>query len=316
MLNLIKEIKQPILLTGATGFLGANLLHFFVKNNVQIHIIIREQSNLWRIKNIINKTHKHIVDLEDFNKIKRVIKKIKPKTIFHLATYGAYPYQNNFEKIKKINFDALINLIKECSKYDFNIFINTGSSSEYGRKNKKMSENDIVEPDNYYAIFKSATTLYCKTIAKKDKLPIITVRPFHVYGPYEEKTRLIPTIIKYLQKKQSPPLVSPNITRDMIYIEDVINFYILVAVTNNIGGEIFNIGSGKKYSIKEIFEKIKKIMKSNVTPIWGTIENRKYDKLIWYADTKKSRKKLKFHTKHSLYKGLYKTIMFFNKKKF
>ena len=166
MINLIKEIKKPILLTGATGFLGSNLLHFFVKNNVKIHIIIRKQSDLWRIKNFINKTHKHLVDLEDFNKIRRIIKKIKPKTIFHLATYGAYPHQNNYEKIKKINFDSLINLIKECSKYNFNIFINTGSSSEYGPKNKKMSENDLVEPDNYYAIFKSATTLYCKSIAK------------------------------------------------------------------------------------------------------------------------------------------------------
>ena len=66
--------------------------------------------------------------------------------------------------------------------------------------------------------------MICSKLAIEHNLPIITVRPFHVYGPYEEKTRLIPTLITSLLENKNPPLVSPKISRDLIYIDDVVIF--------------------------------------------------------------------------------------------
>ena len=65
--------------------------------------------------------------------------------------------------------------------------------------------------------------MICSKIAIDHNLPIVTVRPFHVYGPYEENTRLIPTLTTSYCK-QKPPLVAPKISRDLIYIDDVVNF--------------------------------------------------------------------------------------------
>ena len=219
----IKNLKQPILITGATGFIGANLVRHFVSKKIKVNIILRKNSNKWRIKDIIDKTNSFNVDLKDEKKLQQIIKIIKPKTIFHLAAHGAYSYQNDFKSIKDTILDGTINLINACKKYNFNIFINTGSSSEYGFKKKKMSEKNILVPNSYYSVFKSSSTLYCQFESLKSDLPIITIRPFHVYGPYEEPTRLIPTLIRELIQNKKSKLVSPKISRDLIYIDDVIN---------------------------------------------------------------------------------------------
>ncbi|MDC0481398.1 NAD(P)-dependent oxidoreductase [Candidatus Pelagibacter sp.] len=307
----IKNLKQPILITGATGFIGANLVRHFVSKKIKVNIILRKNSNKWRIKDIIDKTNSFNVDLKDEKKLQQIIKIIKPKTIFHLAAHGAYSYQNDFKSIKDTILDGTINLINACKKYNFNIFINTGSSSEYGFKKKKMSEKNILVPNSYYSVFKSSSTLYCQFESLKSDLPIITIRPFHVYGPYEEPTRLIPTLIRELIQNKKSKLVSPKISRDLIYIDDVINFYIMIAKKNNLRGEIFNLGFGKKVTIKEIYNYIKKITNSKVSSKWNSLSNRSWDQTHWYSDMSHTKKKLDWSPKVNYKIGLYKTLTWY-----
>ena len=310
MKKILYKIKQPILITGANGFIGSNLLKFLSDNNIKTNIIIKKESKTFRIQKQIKKKIVSVFysNLNNHKKISDIIRKVKPKTIFHLATYGSYSYQTNYKEIKSINLDSSMHLLNECSKFGFDKFINTGSSSEYGHKEKKMSESDTLKPDNHYAVFKASFTLFCKIKALNDNLPIITIRPFHVYGPGESNTRLIPTIINHLRQDKSPPLVSPEITRDMIYVLDVVYFYMEVAIKKNISGEIFNIGSGKKYSIEDIFNKIKKLMHSDIPPIWKTMKNRGHDKLIWHADMTKTKNIFNFKRSYNINNGLKETI--------
>jgi len=241
-------------------------------------------------------------------KITKIIKKIKPKTIFHLATYGAYSDQNDLEKIKKLILDSTFNLVNECKKYNFNIFVNTGSSSEYGFKNKKMSEKDVLIPNSYYSAFKSSSTLYCQYESIKSNLQIVTVRPFHVYGPFERSNRLVPTLVKNMLNNKKIKLVSPKITRDMIYISDVVNFYIFIANKNNLKGEVFNLGNGKKITIKEIYNSLKNIIGYKKKNFWSSMKNRYWDQSIWYSDMSYVKRKLNWKPSVNLKKGLANTV--------
>ena len=198
------------------------------------------------------------------------------------------------------------------------MFINTGSSSEYGFKNRKMKEKDVLIPNSYYSVFKSSSTLYCQYESINSNIPIVTIRPFHVYGPFERQSRLIPVLIKKMLANKKIKLVSPKISRDLIYIDDLIDFYLKIANKKFIG-EIFNLGNGKKYTIKEIYNLLKKITKYKKSNLWNTMKNRSWDQPIWYSDMSYVKKKIKWRPKISLFNGLSKTVnwhkIFYDKKK-
>ena len=216
-------------------------------------------------------------------------------------------------KIKKSILDATYNLINECKKYKFNIFINTGSSSEYGFKNKAMKESDILVPNSYYSVFKSSSSLYCQYESLKSNIQIVTIRPFHVYGPYERSNRLIPSLIRNMLNDKKVKFVSPKVSRDMIYISDVVNFYIMLANKKNLKGEIFNLGSGKKTTIKEIYNFLKKITNYKVKNYWGSMKNRYWDQSIWYSNNSYVKTKLNWKPKVGLEKGLLNTVNWYKK---
>ena len=301
-------MKHPILITGAAGFIGSNLARYFVNKNIKVNIIIKKSSNLWRLKDIIKDLHITYADISHKDKIKKIIKKIKPKTIFHLAAHGAYSDQNDLRKIKNSTLDATLNLLNECKKYKFSTFINTGSSSEYGFKNKAMKEADVLIPNSYYSVFKSSSTLYCQYESLKSNLQIITIRPFHVYGPFESHGRLIPTLIRNMINKQNIKLVSPKVTRDLVYIDDAINFYLMIAKKKYLKGQIFNLASGKKTTIKEIYDSLKSITNYKKINKWGSMKNRYWDQTVWYGNTSLVKNYLKWKPKISLKKGLEKTV--------
>jgi nucleoside-diphosphate-sugar epimerase len=304
---------KTVLITGATGFVGSCLTHKLVNVNYDIHIIKREQSDIWCIKDILNRVESHNVDLVDRNGLEKLVKNIRPEIIFHTATYGGYPFQRDVDTIIQTNIIGTVNLVNACSKNGFDIFVNTGSSSEYGIKSKPMSEEDLLEPINSYGVSKGAETLFCQAKAKSERLPIVTLRLFSPYGYYEELTRLIPSVIKSCLLGENPQVSSLNSVRDFIFIENVLDAYMRVIEVSDIDGEIFNIGYGKQHSVGEVVDKIVRLTGNKVKPVWGSVPKRSNEPTIWQADISKAKDILKWEPKHNLDEGLSKTIKWFEK---
>lgn len=304
--------NNRVLITGATGFIGANLAYRLTKLGCKLNLTVRRKSNLWRIKDILPKVNLHYVDLTDKDEVEKIISKINPKVIYHCATYGGYPFQADLDKIIGTNIIDTLNLLNACLKVKFDCFINTGSSSEYGIKKHPMKESDLLEPINSYGVSKASATLFCQATAKRDNLPIVTLRLFSPYGYYEEKKRLIPTVVISCLNRINPKLSSPNSARDFVFIDDVIDAYI--KITKNIKkvkGKIINISSGRQHSVKEIVEKIIKLTDSKVSPEWNILKNPRIEPEIWQADINKARNLLGWLPKYNLEQGLKKTIEWF-----
>lgn len=302
--------NQTILVTGAAGFIGANLVKKLIIFNNDIHIFVKKSTNLWRLKDNLTKIKIHYTSLNNLRQLEKTLKKINPKIIYHLATHGGYSYQTDQLEIIKTNILGTTNLLTALNSLDYQCFINTGSSSEYGFKKKPMKEDDLLEPNSFYAATKATSTYLCQVFAKTYQKPIITLRPFSVYGPYEEPTRLIPTIITNIIQKKPVKITAKDVKRDFIYIDDVIDCYLKIPLLINkkLYGEIFNIGTGKQYSNLDIAKKIIKIMKKQVIIQKGAYQERKWDTNFWVADISKSKKYLKWQAKVSLTDGLKKNV--------
>jgi nucleoside-diphosphate-sugar epimerase len=303
--------KKTILITGVTGFVGSNLLRRLSNSGADLHVITRESSNLWRIGDLINDVKRFTPDLTDFDSIKKVIHEINPDIIYHLATYGGNPRQDNFRQIIESNFFGTVNLINACKETGFDLFVNTGSSSEYGIKTVPMKENDLPEPRNNYGISKIASTLYCQSVALNENLPVVTLRLFSPYGDFEDSSRLIPSVILSCLRGKNPKISSPGFVRDFIYVQDVIDLYEQLPDADTISGNIFNAGSGKQHTVGEVVDTIIKITGNQVKPIVGLPQRWPNEPKIWQADMSKTLKAVNWAPKYTLDEGLTKSVEWF-----
>jgi nucleoside-diphosphate-sugar epimerase len=308
---------KKVLITGATGFVGANLVRMVLKQGSEVYIITRKKSDKWRIDDVLGEIAEYNtdfnIDLLDCDKLNRIIRRIRPDIIYHTATYGGRPGQKDAIKIVQTNLVGTINLIKACQKFGFDLFVNTGSSSEYGIKERAMQEGDLLEPVNDYGISKSAATQYCRAVARNKGLPIVTLRLFSPYGSYEESTRLIPSVILSCLRGEKPKISSPYFVRDFVYIQDVLDAYAKLSDVPDLGGEVFNIGSGKQCTVGDVANMIIELSGCCMELEMGMPQGWPNEPKKWEADISKANDILGWMPKYSMEKGLAETIRWFEK---
>lgn len=303
----IKKIRGPIAILGAGGFVGFNLLQKILSFRKDVFGVFSDPKKNWRLQKKSTPPQNVVkCDITDRGDVLSLISRIKPKTVFNLAAYGAYSTQKDIDKIYQTNFNSTYILIEELKRSGFSAYIHAGSQSEYGLNSSGPSEEDELIPNSHYAISKTAVSYMVKYYGKIEKLPVIHLRLYSVYGPWEEPNRLIPTLIREAKKARFPKFVDPSISRDFVYVDDVVEAFITVAakVKKEHYGEAFNIASGKKTTIKELAYHAKKIFKIKEDPQFGSMKNRQWDLSDWYGNPKKIQKVFGWKTKISLREGL------------
>lgn len=303
---------RRVLLTGATGFVGANLARRLLREGHQLHLLVRSGHRQWRLRGIRQQARLHQVELGDRPALERLATQIRPEWIFHLAAYGAYSWQTDLQWMIQTNVAGTANLAEACARVGFEAFVNTGSSSEYGVKDHAPSEAARLEPNSYYACTKAAATLLCQYLAQSRDLSMPTLRLYSVYGPYEDPGRLIPTLIMKGMGGELPPLVSPDTARDYVYVEDVCEAYLLAAASA--GGErgaIYNVGTGVQTSLRQMVELAREALGVRAEPEWGSMPARIWDASVWVADNRKIGEALGWQPRTSLQEGFRRTAEWF-----
>lgn len=303
----IKKLKGPVLILGAGGFIGFNLLKCLLNRRSDIYGIVRKKNTNWRLKSS-PLPGKNIIEL-DINiedNIENLVKKIKPRTIFNLAAYGAYSRQKNFRNIYETNFLTTVKLIEILKETGFDAYIQAGSQSEYGLNAKKPKENSELIPNSHYAVSKVADYYAIKYYGKIEKLPVIHLRLYSAYGPWEEPDRLIPILLLKARGLKYPQFVSPEISRDFVFVDDIVFAFILTAVNmeKQIFGEVFNIATGEKTTIKKLAQIVKKMFKIQYGPTFGGMKKKDWDLTEWYGQNKKFANEFGWCPKTNLIDGL------------
>lgn len=297
-----------VLVTGATGFVGACLTRRLVEEGHQVHLFLRDGSDTWRLNDILDRVVLHRLDLRDDEAVTREVREARPEVVCHLATYGGFAFQTDSRAIVEANLLGTMNLLRACEKTGFRLFVNTGSSSEYGTKDHPMREDDLPEPVGEYGVTKAAATLFCQAEALTKGLPVVTLRLFSPYGPWDDPKRLIPFAAARLLADEAPRLSSPRAVRDYVYIDDVLDCYFALFEAKEIVPGIFNVGSGVQNSIGEVVTLLGELIGAGGEPIWGSVAPARPEPAVWCADIGKARDLLGWRPATSLREGLAMTV--------
>lgn len=304
---------KRVIMTGASGFVGANLARRLLRDGHEVHALLRGEHSSWRIESIRQHLHLHIVDLKDSDHLAHTVRDIRPDWIFHLAAYGAYPSQTNQVAMIETNIVGTTNLVNACLATGFEAFVNSGSSSEYGFKDHAPSETEALEPNSHYAVTKAAATLFCRLTAQARAVHLPTLRLYSVYGPYEEPSRLIPALITSGLQGRLPPLVNPDTARDYVYVDEMSDAYILAASRHVAEpGAVYNAGTGIQTSLRQVVEIARRVIGIHAEPSWGSMPNRKWDTDVWVADNDKIRRELGWRPRFTIEEGFRKTVEWFH----
>jgi UDP-glucose 4-epimerase len=303
------------LITGANGFVGANLARRLLAEGHRLHLLVRPGSAPWRLEGIEKEVELHEVELSDTDSLDRLIKALRPEYIFHLAAHGAYASQIDIHRMVESNILGTINLVQSCLKIGFETFVHTGSSSEYGFKSFAPAETEPIEPNSHYAVTKASATLFCRHTAQKQKVNLPTLRLYSVYGAYEEPARLIPTIILRGLEGTLPPLVRPEAAHDFVYIDDVCEAFLLAATQPcNEYGAIYNVGTGRQTTLREVVDVARRAMAIEAEPRWSTMPEREWDTSVWAANNEKIQKELGWQPRFTFEQGFIRTLDWFRRR--
>lgn len=305
----IITLKGPILVLGAGGFIGANLLRTLLDVCNDVYGTSSSQ-NTWRLDGI---DERHIIfgDLLQDQSLKKILDEVKPQTVFNCVSYGAYSFQSEIDLIYKTNINFAVRLIEELWQRKIDCLINAGSSSEYGDFGAAPDENHLTMANSHYSVTKSAIANLIYFYGKKKNFKCANLRFYSAYGPYEDSSRLVPQLILKGLKQEFPPLVNPNISRDFVYVDDVCAAFIAAAceLKPENYGESFNIGSQVKTTISDIALLSKKIFNIKSDPEFSA-KSRDWDIENWFSNSSKALKLLGWQCKTSLEDGLQKTAYF------
>lgn len=301
------------LVTGAGGFVGANLVRALVEKGYDVHACVRPEGDRWRLIDIVHAITVSPLEMTDTEAIKKTVHMVQPEYVFHLAHYGGNRGQNESATIRRVIVDGTAALYEACGDVPgLTAIVATGSSSEYGAKNEPMREDMRLEPNTEYGLAKAWATLYGQHMAREQGLPVTTLRFFSIYGPYEAQTRLIPAVILALLKGEQPQLSNGDAVRDFVFVTDAVDA-LLAAVLKSHPGEIFNIGTGVQTTLKDTVEYIAEIIGVPTPLSWGSMEQQSFDTATWRANMAHTEAILGWKAETNLHDGLRETIEWFKK---
>ena len=291
---------RKVLITGGAGFVGSNLVGALAGKNELLVLDNMHTGIVTNLDSYMEKIELMTLDAEDIFQVE-----FKPDVIFHLGMYSSTPmYKENRNLVHKV-VDGTVQVLEFAKRNKASVVL-ASSSSIYNGHPVPQNEGMVPMVTDFYTEARLYAERLTELYTKMFDLKAVCLRFFSVYGPGERSkgryANLVSQFIWDLEEGKSPVIYGDGSqTRDFIYVKDVVDACLLAAESGKSG--VFNVGTGKSYSINEMLEKVMAHVGTHLEPVHVDIPISNYV-MHTRADTRKAKKELGFSAKHSLDDGL------------
>ena len=263
----INLTNKKILVTGADGFIGSHLVEALLNEgcDVKAFVFYNSFNSKGWLDTLSDKKLKQIEafagDIRDPNGVRAATKGVD--IVFHLAALIGIPFSyHSPDSYIDTNIKGTLNVLQACRDYNIEKVIVTSTSEVYGTAQYvPIDEKHPLQGQSPYSASKIGSDKIAESFYCSFDLPVVTARPFNVYGPRQSARAVIPTIItQLLNGNKNIRLGSLHPTRDFTFVSDTVQAFIRIAESDEACGKTFNIGSGSEISIGEITKMIARLI--------------------------------------------------------
>lgn len=295
------------LVTGASGFIGANLARTGVNAGADVHGLIRPGSRLDRLHDIVDRMSFHRADLTDAGELARAVRAADPQFVFHLGmTSGHAETPDGRRQMLLTSALGTFNLLDAMSTVRPERIVHVGGGLEYGSSPAPLAEIHPLGPSTFRGCAKAMATLLCSQAADAG-LPVVTLRAFSVYGPWEPPARIVPSAIRAALEGRPFPLTR-GCRRDFVFVDDVVEACVRAAHAAGAAGSVINIGTGVETANEDLVAAVEEVTGRRIQLAPGRAAPSPVDASQWVADISGAARLLQWHPVYSLRAGLLKSV--------
>ena len=306
---------KKVLITGAGGFIGSHLTELLLQQGYVVKAFVHYNSlNSWgwlEQSDVKNKIEVISGDIRDFDSVFSAIKECD--TVFHLAALIGIPYSYvSPQAYIRTNIEGTYNVLQSAKEQGVSNILITSTSETYGTA--QYVPIDEIHPmvgQSPYSATKIGADHLALSYFRSFDLPVKIVRPFNTYGPRQSARAIIPTVIsQILSGKKQLKLGNLSPTRDLTFVKDTANGFLEIAKSDQLFGEITNIGMSNEISVGDLVKKIAKVIgldieilsdEQRVRPMKSEVERL-------FCNNTKIKAKTNWEPKYNLDSGLKETI--------
>jgi nucleoside-diphosphate-sugar epimerase len=240
-----------VLVTGAAGFVGSQVVRRLVTDGHEAIGVDRSPPADHFPSSAI------ALDLEDSERVRGLLHDIRPEGLIHLAWY-ANPLDYLTSRANLASLAMTISVVEAALSAGTKKVVAGGSCVEYAETNRPLVEDDPVDPRTLYAACKHAAHQVIRVMARETGADLAWARLFHVHGPGENPSRLIPWVARQLNSGAVVPLTDGTQIRDHLHVADVAAALVMM-LTGDARG-IYNVCSGQPVTLRHVLETVSDIV--------------------------------------------------------
>ncbi len=246
---------KRVLLTGATGFIGAAVARKLVSEGCCVAALIRPNSSPWRLGPAFERIHVIAGAFESPETYEKQLIEFAPDTVMHLAWSGVSKAKRNDSDQVRVNVCGSVDLFLTAVRAGCTTFVGAGSQAEYGPSEEPLHEESPTKPVTLYGAAKLASHTLLSQLAMHHKTRFSWLRLFSVYGPQDDSTTLVSYVIAEFLAGRRPRVSKGDHLWDYLYVDDAAAAFLAVALSDECG--VFNVGSGASGPLREIIMRLR-----------------------------------------------------------